>query len=374
MSNDHELINTDLQLTMRSIIQRIATGPELSKDISLQEAHLGMKAILNNEVDPVQAAIFLIALRMKRETWDENKGVLDAIREASHNVTADVDEVLDIADPYDGYNRTLPASPFLAPLMAECGIHTVTHSVDAVGPKFGVTHRHVFQALGVDVDLSPEAAAARLSQDELGWAYVDQASYCPKLHDLVSLRSLIIKRQIITTVEVLSKPIAGKNKTHFMTGYVHKPYPPIYAMLARHVGFDSAILVRGVEGGVIPSLRQPGKYFSYLDRGAEQDTDIDPSEVGISQSVRAVPLPEDLPKTTSGADEIAIAVDIAATAKAAADAGMEALNGKQGPTYDSLVYSGAIILNHLGKHNDLGAAANQIRDVLNSGAAAKRVK
>ena len=374
MSTDHELINTDLQLTMRSIIQRIATGPELSKDISLQEAHLGMKAILNDEVDPVQAAIFLIALRMKRETWDENKGVLDAIREASHNVTADVDEVLDIADPYDGYNRTLPASPFLAPLMAECGIKTVTHSVDAVGPKFGVTHRHVFDALGVNVDLSPEDAAKRLSQDELGWAYVDQSSYCPKLHNLVSLRSLIIKRQVITTVEVLTKPIAGRKKTHFMTGYVHKPYPPVYAMLSRHVGFDSALLVRGVEGGVIPSLRQPGKIFSYQDRGLEQDTDIDPSDVGITQSVRAVPLPEDLPKTTSGPDEIAIAVDIAATAKAAADAGMEALNGKQGPTYDSLVYAGALILNHLGRHNTLQSAADEIRSVLDSGKAANRVK
>lgn len=374
MTNSQELINTDLQLTMRSIIQRIATGPELSKDISLQEAHLGMKAILNNEVDPVQAAIFFIALRMKRETWDENKGVLDAIREATHGVTAEVDEVLDIADPYDGYNRTLPASPFLAPLMAECGIHAVSHSVDAVGPKFGVTHRHVLQAAGIDVDKTPEQAATRLSDQELGWAYVDQANYCPKLHDLVSLRSLIIKRQVITTVEVLTKPIAGKLKTHFMTGYVHKPYPPVYAMLARHVGFDSAILVRGVEGGVIPSLRQPGKYFSYQDRGVEQDTDIDPSDVNINQSVRAVPLPEDLPKTTSGADEIAIAVDISATAKAAAEAGMEALNGKQGPTYDSLVYSGAIVLNHMGKHNSLAAAAEEIRAVLDSGKAANRVK
>ncbi len=372
--NNQELINTDLQLTMRSIIQRIATGPELSKDISQQEAHLGMKAILNNEVDPVQAAIFFIALRMKRETWEENKGVLDAIREATKAVTADVDEVLDIADPYDGYNRTLPASPFLAPLMAECDIATVSHAVDAVGPKFGVTHRHVLDALGINVDLSTEEAAKRLTDSDLGWAYVDQSSYCPKLHALVPLRSKIIKRQVVTTVEVLAKPIAGKNKTHFMTGYVHKPYPPVYAMLARHVGFDSAVLVRGVEGGVIPSLRQPGKYYSYIDRGEEQGTDIDPSDVGISQSVRAVPLPEYLPKTTSGPDEIAIAVDIPDTAKAAAEAGMDALNGKQGPTYDSLVYSGAIVLNHLGRHHDLASAADQIRSVLDSGKAANRVK
>ncbi len=374
MSNQQELIDTDLQLTMRSIIQRIATGPELSKDISLQEAHLGMKAILENAVDPVQAAIFFIALRMKRETWDENKGILDAIREATLGVTADVDEVFDIADPYDGYNRTLPASPFLAPLMAECGISAVSHSVDAVGPKFGVTHRHVLAAAGVDVDKTPHDAAQRLTDSETGWAYVDQANYCPKLHDLIGLRSKIIKRQAVTTVEVLTKPIAGRNKTHFMTGYVHKPYPPIYAMLARHVGFDSALLVRGVEGGIIPSLRQPGKFFSYVDRGEEQGTDIDPSDVGISQNVRAVPLPEDLPKSTSGADEIAIAVDIQATAKAAADAGMQALSGKPGATYDSLVYSGSLALFHLGKANSLGDAADQVRAALDSGKAANRVK
>jgi uroporphyrin-III C-methyltransferase/precorrin-2 dehydrogenase/sirohydrochlorin ferrochelatase len=35
---------------------------------------------------------------------------------------------------------------------------------------------------------------------------------------------------------------------------VHKPYPRIYALLARHAGFDSALIVRGVEGSVIPLL------------------------------------------------------------------------------------------------------------------------
>ena len=54
---------TDPALAMRSILQRIATGPELSKDISREEACLGMRAILEGEVDPVQAGVFLIADR-----------------------------------------------------------------------------------------------------------------------------------------------------------------------------------------------------------------------------------------------------------------------------------------------------------------------
>ncbi len=365
---------TEAHMLMRSIIQRIATGPELSKDISLDEAREGTAAILRGQIDPVQAAIFFIALRMKRETHDEFKGVLDGIREMVDGVTANVDHVIDMADPYDGYNRTLPAAPFLPPLLAECGLHPISHGLDSVGPKYGVTHRHVLEAAGARIDLSTTEAAARLEDEETGWAYVDQASFCKPLHDLIPLRTQMIKRQVLTTVEVLAKPIAGRQATHFVTGYVHKPYPPIYAMLARHVGFDSALLIRGVEGGIIPSLRQDGKYFSYHDRGEEIGVDIHPDMVGISQTLRAVPLPEDLPKTTRPGDEIAIAVDIKDTAIAAAEAGMAALNGKQGATYDSLVYTGALILKHMGRHDNLADAADEIRAVLDSGKAANRVK
>ena len=62
---------------MRSIIQRIATGPEFSKDIPRDEARRGMRLVLDGAVDPARAAVFLIALRMKRETDDENLGILD---------------------------------------------------------------------------------------------------------------------------------------------------------------------------------------------------------------------------------------------------------------------------------------------------------
>jgi len=32
-------------------------------------------------IDPIQVGIYFIALRMKRETMDENRGVLDAVLE-----------------------------------------------------------------------------------------------------------------------------------------------------------------------------------------------------------------------------------------------------------------------------------------------------
>ena len=162
MSEVEELLQKDPKTIMRSIIQRIATGPDMSKDISQAEARAGMRAVLDNAVDPVQAAVFLIALRMKRETDEENRGILDAIRDISTSVVAPVDEVLDLSDPYNGYNRSLPAAPFLPAVLAACGIHTVSHGVETMSPKFGITHRRVLRAAGVPVNLTVEQAAARL--------------------------------------------------------------------------------------------------------------------------------------------------------------------------------------------------------------------
>jgi len=364
---------TPTQKMMYSIIQRIATGPDLSKDISEEEARIGMQGVLSGEIDPVRAGIFLIALRMKRETAEENRGVLQAILDTRSGVVADVDDVVDIADPYDGYNRTIPASPFLAPLLAECGVPAFSHGLNEVGPKYGVTHRHVLQAAGVDVDLGSAAAAERLADPAVGWAYVDQAHYAPGLHSLIELRQRMVKRSVITTVEVLARPISGRQRTHFVTGYVHKPYPPVYADLARHAGFDSALLVRGVEGGVVPSLRQAGRYFAYTDGGMEVGHDIDPGMLEITQDNRAVPIPDDVPQTAKGEGAISL-TDVQAGARKAAEYGLAALGGEPGPTYDSLVYAGALVLKHLGRADDLAAAGQVLRDVLDSGRALRRVQ
>lgn len=360
---------SDVELAMRSYLQRIATGPELSKDISLEESRHGMRLILDGKADPVQAGIFLIALRMKRETDDETRGMLEAIREATLRVEADVDDILDMADPYDGYNRTLPASPFLPALLAACGVPAFSHGVLSVGPKFGATHHQVLKAAGVAVDQTPERVAARLEDSAIGWGYVDQSVFCPKLFALTELRRLMVKRPAITTTEVLAGPIQARGATHLVTGFVHKPYPRIYALLARHAGYDSALLVRGTEGGIIPSLRQTGKVWRYQDNGDEQEVELKPEALGIHQKLRSVPLPEDLPGYRKKTDGVATGVDAAAIAAAAARAGIEALEGKPGATCDALVYGAALCLWHLRRTTSLSEAADLARQALGSGKA-----
>jgi anthranilate phosphoribosyltransferase len=360
--------------TMRSIIQRIATGPELSRDISREEARLGMRFVLDGAVDPVQAGVFLIALRMKRETDEENLGILEALLDASHSLIAEADEVADIADPYDGFNRMLPASPFLPALLAACGVPAVCHGVETMGPKYGVTHRQVLAAAGVAVDATADDAVRRLNDRAIGWAYVDQKAFCPKLYGLASLRTLIVKRPAVTTAEALLGPIRGRVRTHLITGYVHRAYPRVYALLARRAGFDSALIVRGLEGGVIPSLRQAGKAFHYHERGTEQLIDFSPAEFGIDAPLLAPPIPGREPGDADPAEAAAPGLDNAAVARLAAQAGLAALGGEPGPTRDALVCGAALCLWHLKHHDSLQSAAATARAVLDSSEALRRIR
>jgi anthranilate phosphoribosyltransferase len=189
---------------------------------------------------------------------------------------------------------------------------------------------------------------------------------------LTGLRQKIIKRQVLTTVEVLAKPLVAKNKTHLVTGYVHKPYPAKYASLARFAGFEGCLLIRGIEGGVIPSLRQQGLIYRYDNLGEEQPVEITPESLGIEQALRSVPLPED-DSLRTGSDEVARIKNVSIAAAAAATTGKRALEGEPGPAYDSLVYSCSLILWHAGASNSITSAAERVRQVLDSGLALQRI-
>jgi len=352
-------------------IQKVATGPGYSKSLSQEDARDSLLSILNGSADPVRAGVFLIALRMKRESMDENKGFLEALIQTTNRVTANIDSVIDISEPYNGYVRGLSVTAFLAPLLAEMNEPSYSHGVESVGPKFGLTHNKVLKTIGIDVDISVQQAADQLADPSIAWAYVDQKAINPSLNNLVELRERLIKRSALTTTESLLKPISGIKQTMMVCGYVHSEYPAIYAELARYSGFDSAAIIRGVEGGITPSLQQQGKYFGYHNYGEEKLIELEPKSIGIDVKKRAIPLPTDLAKP-SKKDRGVINADAASVA--AAEQGLAALHGQEGMAYDSLLYNASIILLHKQRYTSLVEAAKSVSQVLKSGAVIERLK
>ena len=348
---------------LHACIQKVATGPEYSKNLSLADARNAMLHILSGDANPVRAAIFLIALRMKRETEDENAGVLQAMMDSCCHVQSDVDELVDMADPYNGMIRGLPVAAFAGPLLAACGLPAFIHGLESAAPKFGITHRQVLRAAGINVDCSAQRVADQLANPNIGWGYLDQSQASPALHALVPLREQMVKRTVVTTLEVLLKPISARRRTHLLTGYVHKAYPPTYAALAKYAGYDTAAIVRGVEGGVIASLRDAAKYYRYDENSDCQFESLDPAILAVQNATRDVPIPDDLKSTEQRP------LNTEKAASVTAQMGIDALKNKSGVVQDSLIYCAAIALHHTGKHANVKDAANKAREALKSGAA-----
>ena len=152
---------------MREVLQRIATGPTMSKDLSVDQARAAMRLVLEQKSDPVQSALFLIALRMKRETDAEMQGVTSAILEGAETLAVDCEAMITLVDPYDGYIRSLPASPFIPSVLAACGVPVVTHGIESIGPKHGLSVKRVLQAAGIPVNYSLSTAAKPVSYTHL---------------------------------------------------------------------------------------------------------------------------------------------------------------------------------------------------------------
>ena len=360
------------QENMKSVIQRIATGPELSKNISREEAKKSMSDILNGEIDSVQSAIFLIALRMKRETMDENLGVHDAIIDTTKTMKINVDNLINISDPYDGFSRNIPSSIFMLPVLAELGYPIYSHGVESVGPKYGCTHNLTLQELGYNPTNSLDEISSRLTNKKIGWAYADQSVFNPKLYNLMELRKKIIKRPVITTVEVLVKPISSYNDI-FFTGFVHKPYPPIYLELSRNAGFASANIIRGTEGGIIPSLRQMAKiHFYNLASKENLEIEIVPKDIGIDDETRAVDIPNEIERKKTS-DKIETKVNSKDIAKVASKLGYDALSGIDG-AMKSCIILGASLIYHRVSGESVDKCATEVRKVLDSGSALQRIK
>ncbi|MFK8079638.1 MAG: anthranilate phosphoribosyltransferase [Granulosicoccus sp.] len=357
---------------MRDVVQRIATGPTLSKDLPRDDARRAMRIILDGEADDVQAAIFLIALRMKRETDEELAGILQAINSGVRQVPLAVDHLVSIVDPYDGYLRGTPAAPFLPAVLAACGLNVLSHGVLSMGPKFGASHEQVLLAAGLALPQTLEKAATCLEAATCGWAYVSQSLLAPELAGLSQLRTRIVKRPCLTTLEVATNVFTPKLGSHLVTGFVHKPYPPVYAKLAAEGGFHSSIIVRGVEGGVVPSLTQASRYFTSKDGDSLALTELDPLALGIQCEERAVPLPEHLKGDSVRSVKAPCNPFADELSRHAAIVGLAALDGEPGYTRNSLMYAAALILHARGAADSLSSAAERVCAVLDDGSAKAR--
>lgn len=348
------LTNTEAtEALVREAIQKTAVGPDRGRDISREHAEQLMQAILNGDVDEVQVAVLLIALRMKRESLDEFLGLFDALQANTESLLSSSDTVINLADPFDGYVRTATITPFIPAVLAANGLSCTMHGVESVGPKHGVTAHKVYKLAGIKTDIEPSDACEQL--EENGWAYLDQSQYAGALYKLNSLRDRIVKRTALTTLERLLMPIKGARSTHMVLGYVHKAYPEIYARVAISAGYDSVLLMKGVEGGLAPALNKPLRRYY-----------IESASCSVIEPLKQVLETDGLFKSEVSAEPLAQSND---PTLQVLEQGLAVLKGAKGLARDSLCLATANILLSFREATSLADAVENVQACLDNGSA-----
>lgn len=342
---------------LRDAIRRVAVGPNRGRDINAEEAAQIMEAVLKRQVDDLEAAIFFIALRMKGESADEYRGLFTALQATVEAAPVAVDSLYCLADPYNGYQRFLPVTPFVPAVLAACGLPTLLTGVETVAPKHGLTAHKVFLLAGISVTAAPGTTASNIEQ--AGWGYLDQARFAPDLYALVDLRHRMVKRTALTTLERILMPLRAAQHTHLVLGYVHKAYPEIYSRLAQQAGYASILLIKGREGGLMPALNKPLRNI-YCDIDSK-DQDLQEQSPG-----------DLLPEISAAAKSPSPSGDSSNDAQQCLELGLDALGGAENPLRNSLLVTAAQILLQHSQANSLAAAVEKVQNCLDNGSAQTR--
>ncbi|GJL79654.1 MAG: hypothetical protein NPINA01_26430 [Nitrospinaceae bacterium] len=246
---------------MRGYLQKIATGPKMSKDLTREEAEDALTSILNGSVSPIRAGIFLIAARMKLETVEENIGYWQALDRTTVKEEVPFEKLLQIADPFDGFDRVPYFGFFTVPVLAAMALPAYGHSTQSLPPKFGITFEDLLvKHYGVASENSREKRMALLKKYR--FAFLSTRHTNPPLETLRAMREEIVKRPMLATLEKILMPVKAKPGGNFLaSGYFHKGYEISMLAVARLCGFDKTILGNGMEGTTLYGVHKDARVF-----------------------------------------------------------------------------------------------------------------
>ncbi len=261
-------------------IHAVGTGEKGNRDLTLQEAKDMMEQVLKQEVYPEQAAAFLLGWRLKPETTDEFRGVVEACDGFIKEMP--VANSLELGYPFDGKANNPFIFPLVAKMLENSELHLVVTGDDLAPAKAGITLKEVATHIELGKNLH----------------YFDRADFFKEMHDLTPLRMRLGLRTGLNTIEKLTKVAKSE---YAITGVFHKPFVKKYidAFADR---YKRLALIQGNEG--TPELFSKGRLW-IADGSDVEEIIVDPEYYGVNytKSWEKISLEESLEQINNPSDE-----------------------------------------------------------------------
>ena len=325
----------------------------MSKDLTRDEADDALSLILNDEVSSERAAVFLIAARMKLETLEENIGYWKALDTTTVRQEIKFDKLVQVAEAFDGFQRTPIFTFYTIPLLAEMELPAYGHSALPLPPKFGITFEDLLvNHYGVSADQTFDQRKALIEQ--FGFGYLSTQQTHPKLDAMRSLRTEIVKRPMLATMEKMLMPLQAKTN-YLATNYFHLGYKVSMLAVAALSGWDIALVGNGMEGSILYGVHKTAKLFIHLNKIGTQEKKLDCGrELDASNAQLIQTEFEELKQIPASRENVA-------------ELGELALQGKGGPAAYLIAWQAATLGYLFGCFQDIPSAYETAKNFLKSG-------
>jgi anthranilate phosphoribosyltransferase len=183
--------------TLKAHIAKIAAGTALSFD----EAREAFDIIMSGDATPGQIGGFLMALRVRGETVDEISGAVATMRDKMLRVEAPIGAIDIVGTGGDG-SHSFNISTGSAFVTAAGGVPVAKHGNRGLSSLTGTAD--VLMALGVNIDLPPEAISRCIAQAGIGFMFAP--SHHPAMKHVGATRVELGTRTIFNILGPLSNP------------------------------------------------------------------------------------------------------------------------------------------------------------------------
>src|SRR5438045_1081988 len=217
----------------KGLIAKVAGGKALTRE----EAEAAFEVMMSGEATPSQMGGFVMALRVRGETVDEIAGAVSIMRSKMLRVEAPP-EAMDVVGTGGDAAGTYNISTTTAFVVAGAGIPVAKHGNRALSSKSGAAD--VLSALGVKIDLGPEAVARCIREAGIGFMFAP-AHHAAMKH-VGPTRVELGTRTIFNLLGPLSNP-AGVSR--LLVGVFAPEWVEPLANALRDLGATSAWVVHG---------------------------------------------------------------------------------------------------------------------------------
>lgn len=255
---------------MTSHLDSICKGTSLTK----AEARAHFDALMNGELDPVEIAALLIALKAKGEAPEEIAGAAESMRAGAAPFPRPDYPFADTCGTGGDMSGTINISTAVAVIAAEMGIPIAKHGNRSISSKCGSAD--VLERCGVKIDADTDAA--RRCLDEAGICFL----FAPKYHSGMRFAMPVRQKLKTRTIFNILGPLANPARPDYQIMGVFDPalVAPI-ADTFKLLGLKSALVVHGSGLDEI-ALHGPTRTALVKDGGVE-NLDITPTMAGVSQ-------------------------------------------------------------------------------------------